>query len=78
MPISDPANFWADIERQEREAILRELEQEARRTAALPVPHRTVLDTVREPMALAFAAVMGILCGLVAVLAIIVIKFYLV
>lgn len=72
----DPASSWAEIERQEREAILRELEEESRRTVALPVPDRTVLDTLRNPIALGFAAVTGVLCGLVAVLANVVIKIF--
>lgn len=37
--------------------------------AALCVPGRSVLRTLRVPLEIAFAAVIGVLCGLVAVLA---------
>lgn len=71
--MTDPGGHWPDIEQEEREAIVRQLEEEARSIVALPARDRSVLAMFRGPLELAFATVIGVLCGLISVLAAVVI-----
>jgi len=73
----DPISNWANKERHGREAILSELGEEARSMAALCAPGRSVLSALRVPLEIAFATVIGVLCGLVAVLATVMLKIVL-
>lgn len=66
--IAGQADSLANIEREEREAILRDLEEETRHVAALPAPRRSVVELCQGVFILAFAAVVGVLCGVAAVL----------
>lgn len=72
--MTDPVNRWTDTERQEREAILCQLEEEARSAEALPEPGKSIFETLRLPLELTFATVLGVLCGLFSVLAVVVLK----
>jgi len=73
----DPVGDWADIERKERTTILREFDEEARGMALLPAADRSVLETLRMPLELAFALVFGVICGLISVLGVIVLRIFL-
>lgn len=71
------AKSRADIERDEREAILRDLEEETRHVAMLPAPHRSVVEVCQGVLTLTFAAVVGVLCGVAAVLVNVIMKILL-
>ncbi len=75
--MTDPVGRWAEVEREEREAILRQFEEEACRVATLPSRNRSVVMGLRVPLEIAFAAVLGALCGLVSVLAAVLLKIFL-
>lgn len=75
--IPGQAESLADIEREEREAILRDLKEETRHILALPAPRRSAIELCRGIFILAFSAVAGVLCGIGAILVNVIIKILL-
>lgn len=75
--MTDQVDRWAEVEREERETILRQFEEEACKVATLPTRDRSVLAGFRIPLELAFATVLGALCALVSVLAAVLLKIFL-
>lgn len=72
--MTNPVEDWKDIRRQVGEGILREPEDEGGQDHPSSVPPRSVLEKLRSPMELAFAMIIGVLCGLGAVLGVLLLR----
>ena len=72
-----PVDHRTDTQRQERDTALRPLEEEAGTLPESSDRRPPVLAGWRRPFEIAFAAVFGVLCGLISVLLVVAVKVFL-